>query len=240
MDGTKGLDPLVRDLVEILEGTRQAERELFAALPDELRERPIRAGDWSPKDHMAHLAAWKERQADRYDSVRRGEDPTEGSGDETDAINAELQRATAHLSWDETVQAAEAAHERLVAAIRACDPDEIRESGRLIDGTFGNGPYHALQHFTWLREAGLGIGSAPSIGLSIALEQVVERGTLPDSALGVALYNSACYLALGGELQRARALLPRAFRLRPDLVELARDDSDLAALSDEISELAAQ
>lgn len=233
-------DPVVSALLEILDATRQAERDFFGALPAELRERPIRADDWSPKDHLAHLASWKERQSDRYEAVQRGESPAEGSDQETDAINAELQRATSHLSWDATQELADAANRRLSAAIRGTGPDAIRASNRLIDGTFGNGPYHALQHFTWLREAGLDVGPAPSTRLAVAMERLIDSGVLPESALGVALYNTACYQALGGELDRARALLPRAFRLRPDLAALAREDSDLAALRDELDGLAAQ
>lgn len=59
MSATPQDDPLVTELVAQLRETRDAERELFAALDPAVRDRPMRRGDWSPKDHQAHLTAWK-------------------------------------------------------------------------------------------------------------------------------------------------------------------------------------
>ena len=44
---------------------RQAERDVFGALDPAVRDRPMRIGDWSPKDVQAHLTAWKRLQTDR-------------------------------------------------------------------------------------------------------------------------------------------------------------------------------
>jgi hypothetical protein len=49
------LDPLLASVIAHLRATRQAEREIFGSLDPEARDRPIRPGDWSPKDHQAHL-----------------------------------------------------------------------------------------------------------------------------------------------------------------------------------------
>ena len=40
MTGEPTLNPLQADLSELLRATRDAERDLFAVLPDELRDRP--------------------------------------------------------------------------------------------------------------------------------------------------------------------------------------------------------
>ena len=57
---------LTGTLVALLRSMRDAERAIFGGLKPEFRDRPMREGDWSPKDHQAHLTAWKARQANRY------------------------------------------------------------------------------------------------------------------------------------------------------------------------------
>jgi len=234
-------DPLARDLVTMLRATREAERAVFGAMPSAIRSRPLRPGDWSPKDHQAHLSAWKGRQADRFAALRRGEVPsTVGSDHETDGINAELHRLTSDWRWDEVERAADETSERLIGEIEACDPALIRTSDRLIGGTFGNGAYHAAQHFGWLRDGGAPVDRGAFTAFMEAMVELVDNGSLPDADRGIALYNTACYAALDGDLERARRVLPEAFRLNAELRELARTDDDLAALRDEMDALVAQ
>jgi len=70
-------------------------------------------------------------------------------------------------------------------------------------------------------------------------ERLLAATALPDSDRGVGLYNLACAHAVAGRLDRARGALRDAFKLRPDLAEYAREDSDLVALRDELAGLAA-
>jgi hypothetical protein len=227
-------DPLVRDLVAMLHLTRDAERDVFGPIPDDVRSRPVRPGDWSPKDHQAHLTAWKSRQADRYAAARRGEAPVEGSDEETDAVNAQLQRATAGWSWTDVERQADEVSARLISEIEAAGPAVLADRPGLVGSTFGNGAYHAVQHFGWLRSAGIAVDPGRTRRLVADLEELVERGSLPDADRGIALYNTACYAALEGEPARALALLPRAFALNPDLAELAQRDDDLASVRSEL------
>jgi hypothetical protein len=71
------------------------------------------------------------------------------------------------------------------------------------------------------------------------IEQLLDTSDLPDADRGVGIYNLACAHAVAGRLDRARSLLRVAFRLRPDLVEYAGEDSDLVELRDEIAGLVA-
>lgn len=233
-------DPLIRDLVEMLHLTRDAERDIFGAIPGATRDRPLRPGDWSPKDHQAHLTAWKGRQAERFAAASRGESPVEGSDAETDDVNAQLQRVTADWPWEEVERQADEVSERLVHEIETAGPTVLARFERLIGSTFGNGAYHAAQHFGWLRAAGIGVDAARSRRFVADLEELVGRGSLPDADRGIALYNTACYAALEGDAARALALLPRAFALRPDLQALAMNDDDLASIRSRLEGLAAQ
>lgn len=232
-------DRLIDDLVEMLTLMREAERDVFGALDPAVRDRPIRDGDWSPKDHQAHLSAWKGRQADRL-AAARSDAPLEPWEDEDDVVNARLQARTASWTWEAVRDEADAAHERLVGEVRAADPDQVRSGDHLLDGTYGNGIFHAQQHLVWLQAADIGLDDARVTAFNDDAERVVRRAALSDRDRGTALYNMACFHALAGRLHRARPLLREAFGLRDDLVEFAPGDPDLAALRDEIEALAAQ
>jgi hypothetical protein len=230
---------LTGTLVALLRSMRVAEQDVFGGLDPEVRDRPLREGDWSPKDHQAHLTAWKARQANRYAGARRGEEPPEMADDEIQAINAEQQAARADWSWDAINEEADEVTERLIREISATQTDELARSERLIQGTFGNGPNHAMEHFGWLREANIGADESRIAAYMDETQQIVERGQLSDRDAATAAYNVACFQALAGRLDAARPLLRHAFQLNPELMTFAKEDTDLTALRDELDELAA-
>lgn len=216
---------------------RAAERDIFGSLEAEVRDRPMRPNDWSPKDHQAHLTAWKGIQAERIRAISRGEVPP-SSGRETDEINAELQATRADWSWPQIDAEADAVSERLQAEIKAAGSAMLLASGGLIGGIFGNGGSHAMTHFGWLVDAGIGVDEARVAAYIDEQERLINVEALPDADRGVGLYNLACAHAVAGRLDRARPLLRTAFRLRPDLAEFAREDADLVAVRDELASLA--
>jgi hypothetical protein len=231
-----GDDPLIAALVDQLQTMRQAERDVFGGLDPQVRDAPLRPNDWSPKDHQAHLTAWKGIQAERIRANTRGEDPP-FIGRETDEINAELQATRAETPWPAAVAEADAVTAELEREIRDAGPAALVESGGLIGGIFGNGSSHAMTHFGWLVEAGIGVDEARVAAFVDAQERLLSADAIPDFDRGVGLYNLACAHALAGRLDRARALLPGAFRLRPDLAEFAVGDPDLRELSGELAAL---
>jgi len=215
---------------------RDAERDVFGSIQPDVRDRPIRPNDWAPKDHQAHLTAWKTRQTDRINAAGRGE--TLKSDDrETDEINAELQATRADWSWEAIAHEADEVSEQLEAAIRDAGSAILTESAQLVGQIFGNGASHALTHFAWLVDAQIGVDEARVATFFDEHERQLSEAALPDADRGVGLYNLACAHAVAGRLDRARPLLRVAFRLRPDLGEFAREDSDLTELRDELQSL---
>lgn len=228
-------DPLVAALVEQLRAMRDAERDVFDSMEPAVRDRPMRPNDWAPKDHQAHLTAWKALQTDRIHAAGRGE--TLKSDDrETDEINAELQATRADWSWEAIAHEADEVSEQLDVAIRNAAA-MLAESAQLVGQTYGNGAAHALTHFVWLVDAGVGVDEARVAAFFDEHERHLSRADLPDAERGVGLYNLACAHAVAGRLDRARPLLRVAFRLRPDLGEFAKEDSDLVELRDELPSL---
>jgi hypothetical protein len=229
-------DPLVAALVEQRRATRDAERDIFGALEPAARDRPMRPNDWSPKDHQAHLTAWKAIQAERIRAVARG-DALATEQREEDEINAELQATRADWSWEAIASEAEEVSRQLEAEIEAAGPAVLVESERLIGGVFGNGLFHAITHFGWLVDAQVGVDEERVAAFLNEAERLLDRVALPDSDRGVGVYNLACAHAVAGRLDRARPLLRVAFGLRPDLAEFAREDPDLVALRDDVPSL---
>ena len=195
----------------------------------------MREGDWSPKDHQAHLTAWKARQADRLEAARLGREP-QTDDREDDEINAELQAARTEWDWESIVAEADELSARLESELRAIDPGVLQGSDRLVGSTFGNGPFHALTHFGWLAEANVGADEARLAAFVDEVERLLSAGALSDVDRGTGLYNMACAHALAGRLDRARPLLREAFMLRPQLREWAESDSDLESLRGELAE----
>ena len=231
-------DALAESLVAQVQAMREAERRLFGALDPDVRDASLRPGDWSPKDHQAHLTAWKARQAERIRTTRMGE-PFPSDDRETDEINAELQKLRADWAWDAIVTEADAVSQKLEDEIAAAGGQMLRDSDRLVGGIFGNGPFHAAIHFGWLLEAGIGVDAEAVWDFLDEEERQLASTDVPNADRGSGIYNLACAQAIVGRLDRARELLPSAFRLRPDLAEFAKDDPDLVRLRDELEELAA-
>jgi hypothetical protein len=226
-------------LAATIETARAAERDLFGALDGRVLERPIREGDWNPKDFQAHLTAWKDRHAERLARIRQGREPLPRSeAQEEDAINAELRAERVDWAWDALVAEADAVAERLAGELRLADPDVLRGPDRLVDLTFGNGLMHTLSHLRWLLEAGVPLDEARVARYEADALRVATAPAIPDRSTAAETYNLACHHALRGSLDVARQLLRDAFHRDPELLEFGRTDSDLAALRGELDDLA--
>ena len=231
-------DNLTDALALTIETARSAERDLFGGLGGAILERPIREGDWSSKDFQAHLTAWKARQADRFAAMREGRElPPPMEDPEEDALNADLRAARIDWDWVAVVEEADAVADRLTWELRQSDPDMLRASDRLITGTFGNGVLHTLTHVRWLLEAGVPLDRARVAAFEDEALDVVSAEVIPEVARAVGVYDLACYHALSGSPDLARALLRDAFRMDPELVEFSRTDEELLSIHGDLDSL---
>ncbi|MEX0625543.1 MAG: hypothetical protein WD402_03260 [Chloroflexota bacterium] len=230
-------DPLVAALVDQLRSMREAERDVFGKLDPAVRDRPMRPGDWSPKDVQAHLTAWKRIQSERMRAAAKGETVAADTR-ETDELNAELQAERADWPWADVVHEADEVSDHLQAEIRAAGAPMLIETDGLVGRIYGNSAAHALTHFAWLVAAGVGVDESRVADFLDEHERHLDSAPLPDADRGVALYNLACAHAVAGRLDRARPLLRIAFGARPDLAEFAKQDPDLVELREELPTLA--
>lgn len=230
--------PLQADLIAMLRTMRDAERDLFAGIPAGLREAAGTIGEWSPKDVMAHVAAWRAIEARRLKARAGVEDPRHGTdpatSDPIDDANALLQGRHAGWTWQAVVDEADASVDALVSVIERSSSDVLCEcDDGSVAGIGANGVNHAVGHLPEI--ADLAGDRARFNAFADEIESTLGAGHLPPRDSGVILYNIACARSLSGELDAARRLLKTAFARRHDLAELAKDDPDLIALRAELS-----
>jgi len=226
-------DRLRDDLLSMLAAGRAAEVELFGALYPPQRENAA-PGEWSPKDVMAHLAAWRDRQVERITRASGGVPADSNANEPVDTINARLHEERAGWSWEQAAAEAEASATRLSEAVRTVEAELLQDSD-LVGGVVGNGPNHDLEHLPAIgRLTGLE-GRADELAQQISV--TVQSGSFSDFDAGTMVYNLACFAARDGRLSAARPMLRRAFALRLDLRDFAKEDPDLLELRDELAQL---
>ncbi len=222
-----------RALVDTLRAARATERTVFDALDPAERDTPPADDEWSPKDVQAHLGSWRRHMSDRLTAIREGRTEPEDGG-ETDARNAVIHAERADWPWDRVRNDAEATADDLIAAVEAADHATLQDA-RTISSIMGNGAEHTIIHAGSVADR---FGSGQAVAeLAEQVQEVIDRGGWPPRAEAFARYNLACYHALAGRLDEARALLRLALPAEQDLRGFAPGDSDLIALRDEIPAL---
>jgi hypothetical protein len=100
----------------------------------------------------------------------------------------------------------------------------------------GNGAEHDLIH---LAEIAKSVGMTGRIrDLAHGTQAMLDRGAWPARPAADVRYNLACFHALSGDLDAARALLRQALPGHPELIAFAPTDDDLIELRNEIPALA--
>lgn len=229
-------DRLRAGLIEGLRESRAVERDVFAALEPTVRDTVPAGGGWSAKDTLAHLSAWRQRETDRLVALREGREEPPAPAAELDAINAVFHDQRADWDWERVADDAESTADSLLAEIAAAS-DETLADEKVVGSILGDGPEHDLGHLAEL--APTEALRSRVVGLADATRAIVDRGGWPTRAAAFARYNLACFHALGGRLDTARALLRQALPDSEELRAHAPDDDDLAALRDELTTLSA-
>lgn len=185
---------------------------------------------WSPKDLIAHNAAWK---GDMFRRLAGEELPTV---EDFDDANAEIFASFQDKSWGEITMYALVVQNNLETAVERLDESELEgfkplgwdedtPAWRSIAGTTC---FHPLVH---LSENAVAQGDA---GRAVQLYRdalpVLQQIDDSPEWQGNLVYNFACQYALAGDSRNAILQLGEALRLRPDLAEWSQQDSDLESL----------
>jgi hypothetical protein len=228
------MEGLKLQLHSMLDQAYEAELAYVAGLTDEQRQAEGQFGAWSPKDTLAHIAAWNEYEVGVLQAGSGNEPPHFSGG--IDEINAGIYEEHQAWSWDEIMRLLDQSQEGLAAGLARLADDDLADPQR-YEWTNGQplgqrlaftAYFHPLSHLARL----LWDAGETQAAATLAEQTCLVMAALDDSDRwqGVQRYNLACFYALSGELPTALDLVRTALALHPDLAEWARQDEELAAL----------
>jgi len=224
-------------LLDLLKQAHAMEMNFVDALSGQERARLGTLEDWSAKDVISHIAAWKASLADYLLAVSEGRSPTRS--EDLDRENAILFEAHRDKTWDEALRMASDAFQRVVAQVEVLGEQELvsreefpwqgeRPLWRLIVGT---GCIHPIAH---VAEFHRNRGRREQAGKMMG-EMARSMVSLDDGAVwqGEVKYNLACHYSLLGAAAEAIRELQESLVLNPGLIDWSKEDPDLDAIRGE-------
>jgi tetratricopeptide (TPR) repeat protein len=220
------------ELRKLIKTGRQRERTELQPFVNDIP--PHQPGQWTAKDQLAHVTAWRRVAAAELEAVRTGvPDPVVADGD--DVENARIYEETHRLPAATVIEAAEGSWDQLSSALEACSEDvlsnpRIRDRGAeaWLWQVVPDNVHHLAEHLVyWQTEAGKDAGAEEAAKWAYE----IATATLPDDrGRGAAEYNLGCFYAVRARLDEAMPYLMRGLELRPDLRDWAKQDSDLGLI----------
>jgi tetratricopeptide (TPR) repeat protein len=219
-------------LLAALERSHAVEKAFVAGLSNDQRAAVGTYEKWCAKDAVAHIAYWIDHQAAVLAARACGEELPPASHYEQ--ANAACFQRFCNCSWEEAQAFEEAAHAKLVEAVRALSEEQLVAPPSGPGGPaqwqniVGTAYSHPLTHMAEFYVA----GGQPQQAGQLWSEWGELVAPLDEKAdwQGLVHYNVACGLALSGNPDEALVQLRHALQLRPDLTAWSRQDSDLSAV----------
>jgi tetratricopeptide (TPR) repeat protein len=218
-------------LIQLLDLSRSFRQQLIASLDPAERKASSNWENWSIKDELAHIIAWQLNSLALIAAVLHDEPVPDFSDDE--AINRAIYQTNHDRTLAEIAAEGDRAFAEYVRLIEALSEDDLmrparfsgQEARSLAARIMINGFEHPIVHYAdYYRRRG---DLAKATQLYEA--SVTAVADLPEW-YGRARYNLACFYALSGQPDKAIGELREALRLRPDLLDWSRQDTDLASL----------
>jgi hypothetical protein len=227
-------------LAALLRQGNADERAFAATLPEEERERTGTVDAWAPKEYIAHLAFWRDRETERAQTLARGGEAQRYGDFQT--LNTESFSDLSKNTWESAMEGSRQSTEALIAAVEALpeatllgparpqQPDEVA-SVALLELVVNDGYLHPQQHLAEMTAArGDAADAASMLRRALAAIIALDAGFAVTSN---ARYNIACSFARSGPRDEVLALLRQSFAENPSLIAWARNDTDLDPLRDD-------
>jgi len=220
-------------LIQLLELGRSFQQQFIADLDPAARTAAGTWEDWSVKDELAHIIAWQLNTLARLAALLHDEPVPDFS--DYQAINRSIYDTNRDRTLAEIVAEGDRAYTDFTALIQSLSDDDLarpfyyseEKSTTLMSQIAGNCLEHPVLHYAdYFRRHG-----DLTKALQVYETSVAAVADWPEQ-YGAARYNLACFYALNGQVEQAIVALSEALRLRPDLVDWSKQDTDLVALRD--------
>ena len=214
-------------LLRAVDDGRAHESELAALAVDVPANRDR---SWNAKDHLAHVSWWRRRTVQTLDAVRTGGELPPAVPDDDNVQNAIIYaeirdrsaadvKAEATGSWTALRKAIEESSEEDLTKQHPRQPQS--QVWEAVPGAIGHAGTHV---WSWYLDIG---EEARAMAAARWSAEVEGRFFTRPEQLAVSRYNLACVYGRLGRAQDALPLLRESFAARPDLIALARKDTDL-------------
>lgn len=224
-------------LLRVVAEARNREQELVDAAED-LPADP--SGRWHAKDHLAHVAWWRERDGRLIEAVRTGSTPPPAVGSREGKDDNRQNDVIYAIYRDQPLadirDHATSAWETYSAAVAACSKEDLtRRHPYVADDVLWQTalgiPYHTGEHLTYLYQDS---GDEARVEATQRWLRDIYVAVAPDAKHRAgATYNLACYYARNGRAAEALPLLRESFEGNPRLREWAKQDTDLDPIRDD-------
>ncbi|BBB47046.1 maleylpyruvate isomerase N-terminal domain-containing protein [Pelolinea submarina] len=222
------------EMFDLLESIREELDDLVQSLTPEEKARRGSLQGWSAKDMLVHLAFWNHHFNRQLEQGFAGQ-PIPKSGDYLDQVNDGVLYEHLEQPFDEALADESAAYSQFRQIVAEVSPEDIQDSQKfefleghsLLDRALGTYGYHTAAHISdyYIKHG--------QIERARALQESITKSLLGFPGWEAnAVYNLGCFYSLNGYKQEAIAKVKEAFEIKSDLVEWAKQDSDLDALRD--------
>ena len=193
--------------------------------------------NWSAKDNIAHISAYRRRMSNNLAAVASGSAPQRTT--DLDQANAEIFAAHQMDSWERVISEHEQSFAAIIQALEDLEESDLATFGYfpwttdrpLWRGIAGNSALHPLIHLCGY------LTQHNQEDLAVQIYEIAAPllSTLDDSPAwrGMVQYDLACVYALAGKPGSALATLKSSFELAPEMIDWARQDADLDSLHGE-------
>jgi hypothetical protein len=226
-----------KQLLTLIARAHQVEMSFISEITDEERALSGTSQEWSIKDEIIHIAAWKGIMCERFRAFQADQIPP--AYDDWDVVNEELFQRHRDDSWSEALDYLELTYSQLVEQIQFINEEDLMDPQRypwlngrsLWKHTLHNGYFHPPWHIA----LSYGKRGDPGLGSQLMEEVTLQMHALDDSSTwqGQFTYNLACFYALSGDKVKAIGRLNQAFSLNSDMVAWSLEDSDLVSIWDD-------
>lgn len=225
------------NLLALIHQAYRDEQAFIDSLGDDERATVGAPEHWSAKDHLAHIAFWRQRLVLRLRAVLTGE-PQPGFQDHLQ-VNKQVFEDHREHSWREVLELGERSYEAQTEHLDQVPEADLVTFGRfdwipnteplcivVMDYSYEHSQQHFAQYYVDRRN--------PLRGAEV-FQSWADRlvsADVPPAMKGHSLYNLACFQATHGNLEKASESLDQAFAVYPGprLIDWSKTDPELSVL----------